>query len=884
MKSSVFRRIVWILVLASTWGWVHRSNAATQWTEKETTRGYVAFVHSTLAQRPTNYVPTRKAIVSRIGCTLAQGEYQSVQVGVHALNADLQDLRLNLVSPLEARIYRPIDEPTRRLLAAGVNPVPGRMKAPGADYANGRHPVTVIDLQAACLDESDVIATLGKGTTSYFWLTLHASEHAAPGRHAGRIRIQPAGRLPVELDLEVTVRPFKLERARIAFAQCLYHIYYQRHNYLPEFAQNLEWYGKIFRDMAEHSLTSVISLGSGERSWAIDWSKRPPENDTFAHLLPMATAMGLASPGVPMITDSQTRDGPDLRLNFDRRLTVEQKNDAVDWYEAERLKRGWPELICYARDEPHYPEQAALVRGESGEFRDVRMRLATSMNANAAYGLGDIHDIWIVFAGQVTPEMIREARRMGAEVWSYTCRMYAAEPLRVRHYAGLYTWAYRLKGQEVFAHYAFQYYKNIWVREGDERPMPMVGWETRREGIDDYRYLQMLEDCVAANPDLPPAVEAREWMERLRARVMPVDPHAVAPGKPLALDEYDRIREQAAQYIQQLGPVPTDRVRRDPVTRLKDEAQQFRGKTVQECIEGLKSGDVGLARAAAWAIREMGGQGAPAVPALVDLLDEPEVRMPVFRALEAIGPASLPALPKLRELIEHPDGFVRLGATYAAGAIGAPAIDVLTQAARDDYIPVPYAVLRRLAQLDSNDTLPALPVLIELLDKASWEGGPALVLKTIGALGPQANAAGEGIVKLGQRYLMDEGCWPSHDFWLNPLIAIGAETKAVPMLEEFLQQQGSNPAFPTTAVARCALYKVRRSPEDLRVLVALIGKEGGGPRDADAALVILEHWARQGKAAAPAAPWVRQLMGRAELSEQVRQRLTTFLKLVEPDD
>jgi hypothetical protein len=268
----------------------------------------------------------------------------------------------------------------------------------------------------------------------------------------------------------------------------------------------------------------------------------------------------------------------------------------------------------------------------------------------------------------------------------------------------------------------------------------------------------------------------------------------------------------------------------------------------------------------------------------VDLLDEPEVRMPVFRALEAIGPASLPALPKLRELIEHPDGFVRLGATYAAGAIGAPAIDVLTQAARDDYIPVPYAVLRRLAQLDSNDTLPALPVLIELLDKASWEGGPALVLKTIGALGPQANAAGEGIVKLGQRYLMDEGCWPSHDFWLNPLIAIGAETKAVPMLEEFLQQQGSNPAFPTTAVARCALYKVRRSPEDLRVLVALIGKEGGGPRDADAALVILEHWARQGKAAAPAAPWVRQLMGRAELSEQVRQRLTTFLKLVEPDD
>ena len=820
-------------------------SAGPGWTQAEIDRAYVAFSHSTLVNLGPDHVPAREDIVDRVPCALAQGQYRSVKIGVHAVGEDLQDVRLELESNLEARIYRPIDEQTRRLLAAGVNPVPGRMKAPGADYANGRHPVTVIDLQAACLDESDVIATLGKGTTSYFWLTLHAAEHAAPGRHAGRIRIQPADRPPVELDLEVTVRPFKLERARIAFAQCLYYIYYQRHNYLPEFAQNLEWYGRIFRDMAEHSLTSVISLGSGEPSWAIDWSKRPPENDTFAALLPMATEMGLASPGVPMITDSQTRDGPDLRLNFDRRLTVEQKNDAVDWYEAERLKRGWPELICYARDEPHYPEQAALVRGESGEFRDVRMRLATSMNANAAYGLGDIHDIWIVFAGQVTPEMVREARRMGAEVWSYTCRMYAAEPLRVRHYAGLYTWAYRLKGQEVFAHYAFQHYKHIWVRKGDERPMPMVGWETRREGIDDYRYLQMLEDCVAANPDLPPAVEAREWMERLRARVMPVDPHAVAPGKPLALDEYDRIREQAAQYIQRLGPVPTDRVRRDPVTRLKDEAQRFRGKTVQECIEGLKSGDVGLARAAAWAIREMGGQGAPAVPALVDLLDEPEVRMPVFRALEAIGPASLRALPKLRELIEHPDGFVRLGATYAAGAIGAPAIDVLTQAARDDYIPVPYAVLRRLAQLDSNDTLPALPVLIELLEKATWEGGKNLTLKALAPLGPEAAAAAPHLVAFGKNQLLEEGSWPDQARWIDPLVAMGGGSLAVPMLEEALERHGSNPTFPMDAVVRYSLYRVRRTPEDLRLLVALSRGEGGGPRDADGAKLFLDMLSKE---------------------------------------
>ena len=883
MKSSVSWQIVWTFVLGSALGWAHRSDAATQWTEQETTHGYVAFVHSTLAQRPTNYVPTRKAIVSRIGCTLAQGEYRSVQVGVHALGEDLHDVRLELTSDLEARIYRPIDEATSRMLASSVNPIPGRHAAAGRDHADGRQPTTVIDLRAACLDESDVIAGLSGATTSYFWLTLHAKQGTTPGRHRARIRIQPAGRPAVEIDLDVTVRPFELQRARIVFAQYLYYVHYQRYNYLPRFAQNLEWYGRIFRDMAEHSLTSVMGLGIGEPGWAFDWAKRPPGGGVFTDLLPMAVEVGLMSADVPVVHGAILQSG-EQRISFDKRLTVQQKNEAVAWYEAERRKRGWPELAAYARDEPRYPADAGLVRQESTYFRDVKMRLATAMDANAAYGLGDIHDIWIVRAGEVTPQLVREAGRMGAAVWSYTPRIYAAEPLRVRYYAGLYTWAHRLKGQCMFAHYAFQNYKHIWVREGDERPMPMVGWETRREGIDDYRYLQMLEDCIAARPGHWLAGEARQWLERLRAQVMPVDPHVVRPDLPLAVAEYDRIRDKAAEYVRRLGPVPADEVEREPVTRLKDEAQLYRGKTVEQCIEGLESGDVTKGRAAAWAIREMGSQGTAAVAALVKLLDDPEVRMPAFRALEAIGPESLPALAKLTVLVEHPDAFVRLGATYAAGAIGAPAIDVLITAARDDYTPVPYAVLHQLARMSKEHARPALPVLIELLEKATWEGGPALVLNTIGALGPQANAAGEGIVKLGQRNLMNEGCWPSHDFWLNPLIAIGAETEAVPMLEEFLQQQGSNPAFPATAVARYALYKVRRSPEDLRVLVALIGKEGGGPRDADAALVILEHWARQGKAAAPAAPWVRQLMARPGLSEQVQQRLATFLTAVEADE
>lgn len=42
--------------------------------------------------------------------------------------------------------------------------------------------------------------------------------------------------------------------------------------------------------------------------------------------------------------------------------------------------------------------------------------------------------------------------------------------------------------------------------------MPLVGWETHREGIEDYRYPQMLEDCVTTIPNDPVAVPAEQWI------------------------------------------------------------------------------------------------------------------------------------------------------------------------------------------------------------------------------------------------------------------------------------------------------------------------------------------------------------------------------------
>ena len=303
----------------------------------------------------------------------------------------------------------------------------------------------------------------------------------------------------------------------------------------------------------------------------------------------------------------------------------------------------------------------------------MRVNLDQSSAAAAYEFAGDICDVQNVMDGLISPEMLAEMRRVGTEVWTYTYRIWRErfDPLPQRYFAGLYTWTHKLGGNWVWA-YHHGHHRYAWFAPESHEPMPVTGWEARREGIDDYRYLQMVEDCVAANPDNPSAIEAAKWLETLRTRLAPTVPNKVEVGKPLALREYDEIRATAAAYIRKLGPVPNEAVTRPPITHSKDEAARYRGKSVKECMAALASSEVSERRAAAWALSELGPKAAPAVESLTRVLADPEVRIPALHVLEAVGPEAHRAVPEIAKLLEHPDPYVRLGATLTLGNIGCP--------------------------------------------------------------------------------------------------------------------------------------------------------------------------------------------------------------------
>lgn len=96
------------------------------------------------------------------------------------------------------------------------------------------------------------------------------------------------------------------------------------------------------------------------------------------------------------------------------------------------------------------------------------------------------------------------------------------------------------------------------------------------------------------------------------------------------------------------------------------------GRTLSQWVADLKAAAPQVRNAAAYEISGLGPAAAPAVPALIKALDDPEasVRFPVTVALREIGPAAEAAVPRLKKMVdEEINDEVAAGARRALKAI-----------------------------------------------------------------------------------------------------------------------------------------------------------------------------------------------------------------------
>ena len=864
-----------LVAAASSWLCIACAHAAesdkvSAWTAEQLEQGFVAFGHHNLQLLEATDVPTPEAAANKtVTCSLAQGEYESVQIGIHALRRGtsrrkpfIYNVQLTVESDIPVRIFRRIDHEVHELLDTYVNKVPA-------------------ETRTGFLDESDQIAAVAIDTTAPFWLTFHAPPDARPGLHQGKIRVtadlRSGAQSTVELDLNLQVHPFLLERARVAYWPFFYFDFINGQG-LPKWVIDDErWIEALYRDMAEHSHTSVSFYGYPGPGIDLTGELPPPENPYTSVFLPLAKKAGLTSPDIPVICFVANTGPPPSRGG----PSIEQQNRAMEWMHAECRRRGWPELVGYGPDEPGYPSpHSASLEEENGALRQISKRQAAAICARGAYGFGDYFDIWIMESGHITAELAAEAERLGAEIWTYAGGGGAKGPLKERYFAGLFVWAKKARGHTTWHHYAQTGYKMIWMRQGDDGPMPSVGWEARRDGIDDLRYLQMLEDRVAANPAEPAAALAGGWLEGLRSRIhFAPDPNQARPGVPMDLEEYEWIRNKAAEYIQQLPPPPPGFIKPKPVTRLKDEGQLFRDQSIQACISALEDDDLQARRAAALALMERGAEAAPAAAALVEQLDVPEVRIPALRALEKIGPAAAWTVPQITALYSHPDPFIRLAATFALRGMGPSAAAALQVAMLDEFAALAEAAGSGLGSFGPAAE-PAVPTLIKMLEMP--DPYQFVALRTIEQIGPGAAPA--------MPVLLDQ--WAERmkrhrsTYFLNVFLAIGPPhaNGVVPLLEQFIEKYAyMDTVHGNKATAYYALCRFRGAPQDLEGLVDMIENPPADPVRPDRPVtrdVAAWRLTQLGPDAKAAVPRIRKLVAEQQFDQSVADRLNSFLAQV----
>jgi len=168
--------------------------------------------------------------------------------------------------------------------------------------------------------------------------------------------------------------------------------------------------------------------------------------------------------------------------------------------------------------------------------------------------------------------------------------------------------------------------------------------------------------------------------------------------------------------------------------RLQDQGDYSPFNAVWTLGEALTDPDPGARFLAVDALRRLGTEAKPAVPALVRALDDQMLFPLAADALAGAGPAAKPAIPRLVELLG--DDSRRNRAAEILGAIGPEAIPPLLEAIESEDLQVRDAAVYALGKAGqgSEEAVAALAALVKSDDPAAR----LLAFDALGSVGPTA--------------------------------------------------------------------------------------------------------------------------------------------------
>lgn len=548
-------------------------------------RGFVPFEVSYLDVVMPATVPTAEQLQPELRIFAAPGEREPISFAVRALEDQ---------EGMTASIGRLQGD-------AGALPQDAVHQGVVRNLMRKMHPRTDDMLLLPAFVEDMHPVDVPAGTSRWFWFTVRVPEDAGPGIYRATITVSARG-AEVTVPVELEVLPIELMLPEgVAWGM---------YDYVRTYSDDPGALEAKFRDQAAHGMTSVGLCGNhgAEMSMADGQVRMQWTGETdLERGMAAYVAAGFTEP-VQWLMGGDTARFAGQFGDLHSEEYVAAYAGVIREILAKAEAEGWPEIIFQPVDEAfeHRPRFERMMV-EMRILHDLGVPVeADGMNGHPegmeeALPLMDylnFHDGPFlrrgVYDGPAWEQFRARMQELGKTIWFYNVEISGHRPENARFSQGFhlwingaqgaYTWSYRSHVDDPYGpnperRFVFMH---RYPPMGDETGGPSIGFESLREGIDDYRYLytwdqlceRALRQGTAEQREL--VTTSRAWIEDKLAEIdysqwsgwptqgewtggrvlteeggKAVAGHLKVPGV-WDFDDYDAIRRRLAEWILEL--------------------------------------------------------------------------------------------------------------------------------------------------------------------------------------------------------------------------------------------------------------------------------------------------------------------------------------------
>ena len=368
-----------------------------------------------------------------------------------------------------------------------------------------------------------------------FWMTFHVPEDASPGIYEGTLSITEKGCDSVDIPIHLKVIPQRLETPLDVQFAMLYTVSPFSQYFKPEKHELLAPQVLAFyKDLRAHGMTSLSPKCS-------DWPYRKGNIEGLKAEIDLATKAGLRGPVLWYMSALINGAKGGKRYahydgkcdNWDEIRDISNLREIITIAKEFERKEKWPELIFITVDEPGTCTEDRSILNLRMDILEKTLKTVHSLGARGATTLTEVVDDrhnqspfvsmpdelrkkWdsvrpycsIRIYGYGYPQgstnlfaEMADSEKRGYEAWFYNNEATMGNNRYVaRMFFGLWGWKVKAKGLA------------SWTYPGSRT----VQWEVVREGIDDLRYLRLIQSLLYKKPKEDMSrIMAEEFLKRV---------------------------------------------------------------------------------------------------------------------------------------------------------------------------------------------------------------------------------------------------------------------------------------------------------------------------------------------------------------------------------